>query len=121
MLYMRQPELAHQPVRIVNESEQLGVIGGQISMDGRGRYMDNIFIERLWRSLKHEDVCLKHYSDGREAREGIASWIAFYNGRRPLATARFVADLERVLGRPIARRAPGRKPGLPDSARPWLL
>ncbi|HEY1613386.1 MAG TPA: hypothetical protein VGF97_06825 [Rhizomicrobium sp.] len=40
---------------------------------------------------------------------------------RPLATARFVADLERLLGRPVARRAPGRKPALPDSARPRLL
>jgi putative transposase len=57
--------------------------GIRISMDGRGRYMDNIFIERLWRSLKHEDIYLKHYADGREAREGIASWIAFYNSRRP--------------------------------------
>jgi len=57
--------------------------GIQISMDGRGRCMDNIFIERLWRSLKHEDIYLKHYADGREAREGIASWIAFYNNRRP--------------------------------------
>ncbi len=57
--------------------------GVRISMDGRGRYMDNIFIERLWRSLKHEDIYLKHYADGREAREGIAAWIAFYNSRRP--------------------------------------
>jgi putative transposase len=55
----------------------------QISMDGRGRCMDNIFIERLWRSLKHEDIYLKHYADGREARAGIAQWFAFYNGRRP--------------------------------------
>ena len=52
-------------------------------MDGRGRFLDNIFIERLWRSLKHEDVYLKHYADGREARAGLASWIAFYNSRRP--------------------------------------
>ena len=52
-------------------------------MDGRGRFLDNIFIERLWRSLKHEDIYLKHYADGREARAGIASWIAFYNSRRP--------------------------------------
>ena len=37
-------------------------------MDGRGRWMDNVFIERLWRSLKHEDVDLKGYADGREAR-----------------------------------------------------
>jgi putative transposase len=57
--------------------------GIQISMDGRGRWMDNVFIERLWRSLKHEDVYLKGYVDGREARLGIAAWIAFYNRRRP--------------------------------------
>ena len=57
--------------------------GIQISMDGRGRWMDNVFIERLWRSLKHEGIYLKHYADGREAREGISSWIAFYNNQRP--------------------------------------
>jgi putative transposase len=57
--------------------------GVRISMDGRGRFLDNIFIERLWRSMKHEDIYLKHYADGREARAGIASWIAFYNDRRP--------------------------------------
>jgi putative transposase len=57
--------------------------GIKISMDGRGRWMDNVFIERLWRSLKHEDIYLKGYADGREAKAGIASWITFYNGRRP--------------------------------------
>jgi putative transposase len=57
--------------------------GVRISMDGRGRWMDNIFIERLWRSLKYEDIYLKGYADGREARAGIAQWIAFYNNRRP--------------------------------------
>jgi putative transposase len=55
----------------------------RISMDGRGRWMDNVFIERLWRSLKYEDVYLKSYADGREAKAGIGSWIAFYNLRRP--------------------------------------
>ena len=45
--------------------------------------MDNVFIERVWRSLKYEDVYLKGYADGREARAGIALWIGFYNGRRP--------------------------------------
>jgi putative transposase len=57
--------------------------GVRISMDGRGRWMDNVFIERLWRSLKYEDVYLKGYSDGREARAGIGEWVAFYNSRRP--------------------------------------
>jgi putative transposase len=61
----------------------LAQAGIRISMDGRGRWMDNVFIERLWRSLKHEDIYLKGYADGREARAGIASWIAFYNTRRP--------------------------------------
>ncbi len=45
--------------------------------------MDNVFIERLWRSLKYEDVYLKGYADGREARAGIGAWVAFYNMRRP--------------------------------------
>ena len=57
--------------------------GIRISMDGRGRWMDNVFIERLWRSLKHEDVYLKGYADGHEAKAGIAEWIAFYNHSRP--------------------------------------
>ena len=61
----------------------LAEAGIKISMDGRGRWMDNVFIERLWRSLKYEDIYLKGYADGREARTGIASWIGFYNGRRP--------------------------------------
>ena len=61
----------------------LAAAGIRISMDGRGRWMDNVFIERLWRSLKHEDVYLKAYADGREARAGIGEWIAFYNGSRP--------------------------------------
>jgi putative transposase len=57
--------------------------GVRISMDGRGRWMDNVFIERLWRSLKYEEVYLKGYADGREARAGIGAWFAFYNTRRP--------------------------------------
>jgi hypothetical protein len=51
-------------------------------MDGRGRWMDNVFIERVWRSLKHEDIYLKGYTDGCEAKAGIAGWIAFYNEQR---------------------------------------
>jgi putative transposase len=61
----------------------LAAAGVRISMDGRGRWMDNVFIERLWRSIKYEDIYLKGYADRREAKVGIAVWIAFYNGRRP--------------------------------------
>ncbi len=60
----------------------LAAKGVAISMDGRGRWMDNVFIERLWRSLKHEDIYLKGYADGFEARLGISSWMEFYNERR---------------------------------------
>lgn len=54
-----------------------------ISMDGRGRYMDNIFTERLWRSLKYEEVYLKSYQDIADARNNIAKYFQFYNERRP--------------------------------------
>jgi len=53
-----------------------------ISMDGRGRCMDNIFVERLWRSLKYEEVYLKDYASVAEARTGIASYFRFYNHQR---------------------------------------
>jgi len=52
-------------------------------MDGRGRWLDNVVVERLWRSLKYEEVHLKADADGREARAGIGAGIAFYNERRP--------------------------------------
>jgi putative transposase len=64
-------------------TSKLEAAGVAISMDGRGRFMDNIFIERLWRSIKYEEVHLKAYADGREARAGIGYWIDFYNHRRP--------------------------------------
>jgi putative transposase len=53
-----------------------------ISMDGKGRYMDNIFVERLWRSLKYEEVYLNAYASVAEAKSGIGSWLDFYNEER---------------------------------------
>ena len=53
-----------------------------ISMDGKGRYMDNIFVERLWRSLKYEEVYLNAYASVAEAKAGIGSWLGFYNEER---------------------------------------
>jgi putative transposase len=57
--------------------------GVRISMDGKGRYLDNIFVERLWRTVKYEEVYLKAYSGGREARAGIDNYFRFYNTQRP--------------------------------------
>jgi putative transposase len=54
----------------------------RISMDGRGRWVDNVFVERLWRSLKYEEVYLKAYETVPEARSGIGGWIEFYNFER---------------------------------------
>jgi putative transposase len=59
--------------------------GVMISMDGRGRWLDNVFIERLWRSLKWECVYLAEWTDGRQARAGIRDWMTFYNHQRPHA------------------------------------
>jgi putative transposase len=56
--------------------------GVQVSMDGKGRCMDNVFTERLWRSLKHEEIYLHAYESGVEAHAGIGSWIRFYNEER---------------------------------------
>jgi putative transposase len=57
--------------------------GIQISMDGKGRYTDNIFVERLWRSIKYEEVYLKAYKNGTEARKEIGAYLDFYNRERP--------------------------------------
>jgi putative transposase len=57
--------------------------GIRISMDGRGRWMDNVFIERLWRSLKYECVFMNAFETGSEARAGIGRWIEYYNTDRP--------------------------------------
>ncbi len=54
----------------------------QISMDGKGRWVDNVFIERLWRSLKYEDIYLKAYESISKARLGIAEYFRFYNEER---------------------------------------
>ena len=59
--------------------DELAARGVRISMDGKGRFLDNIFIERLWRSLKYEDIYIKAYASVLEARRGIGGWLKFYN------------------------------------------
>jgi putative transposase len=60
--------------------EQHGI---RISMDGKGSYNDNLFIERLWRTVKYEEVYLKAYQDGRDAKNGLGNYFRFYNTERP--------------------------------------
>jgi putative transposase len=83
------------PVQIINTDQGaqftskafveavLGQVGTKLSMDGKGRAIDNIFTERLWRSLKYEEVYLKAYRDGHEAWEEIDTYFRFYNYERP--------------------------------------
>ena len=54
-----------------------------ISMDGKGAWRDNVFVERLWRSVKYEEVYLRAYDSVSEARVSLARYLAFYNERRP--------------------------------------
>ena len=61
----------------------LAAVGIKISTDGRGRWMDNVFIERLWRSLKYECVFLNAFETGSQAQSGIGRWIGYYNADRP--------------------------------------
>jgi putative transposase len=61
----------------------LSEAGVQISMDGKGRALDNIFIERLWRTVKYEDVYLRDYSSPRDTRIGLGQYLRHYNEQRP--------------------------------------
>jgi len=65
--------------RFTGTLERAGV---QVSMDGRGRALDNVFVERLWRSVKYEDVYLRAYEDGRALHEGLEHYFGFYNHER---------------------------------------
>lgn len=62
---------------------RLETAGVRVSMDGRGRVTDNIFIERLWRSVKYEDIYLRDYFDGGQVRQGLDRYFRFYNTDRP--------------------------------------
>jgi len=78
--------------------------GVKISMDGKGRWMDNVFIERLWRSMKYECVYLNAFETGGEARAGLGKWIAYYNGERPHSTFAGKTPDEVYAPSPVAAR-----------------
>ena len=83
----RVPDIANtdQGAQFTSEA-WLGAVessGARVSMDGRGRWMDNRMIERLWRSVKYEDVYLRDYADGLELGRGLGRWFREYGERRP--------------------------------------
>ena len=89
--------------------------GVRISMDGRGRFLDNIFIERLWRSLKYECIYLHAFTGGREARQGIGSWVTFYNHRRPHTAHGGRTPID-VYNDRLSASGPGSRPDLQPTA-----
>ena len=78
--------------------EQHGV---KISMDGKGSYNDNLFIERLWRTVKYEEVYLKAYQDGREARSSLGQYFDFYNNERPHQALGYKTPAEVFISTPL--------------------
>jgi putative transposase len=78
--------------------ELLKACGVRISMDGKGRWVDNVFIERLWRSVKYEEVYLHGYRDGREARQRLTAYFDFYNRRRPHQSLDYRTPEEMYIG-----------------------
>jgi len=83
----RVPDIAHtdQGAQFTSQAylEAVESSGAQVSMDGRGRWIDNRFIERLWRSVKYEDIYLQDYLDGLELGRGLSRWFTDYNELRP--------------------------------------
>ena len=97
-------------------TQRLKEAGARISMDGRGRFLDNIFIERLWRSLKYECIYLHAFSGGRDARQGIGDWMLFYNNRARMPRQ---AAGPRSVYIVIGCRLPARACAQPSTRQPW--
>jgi putative transposase len=82
--------------------DELETRGVRISMDGKGRYLDNIFIERLWRSLKYEEVYIRAYGSVAAARRGLGRWLTFYNVERPHQALDYRTPCEVFAERPAS-------------------
>jgi putative transposase len=83
---LRRPgDLQHRPGQFTG-ADFIGLLsrhGIQISMDGKGCWRDNVFVERLWRSIKYEEVYLHAYESVATARQGLSRYLCFYNQKRP--------------------------------------
>src|SRR6266478_849664 len=101
-IYFKSSTLPHESSVCRSASEkfigELETQGITISMDGRGRCFDNIFMERLWRSLKYEEIYLRDYQLVPEARAGIGNWFRFYNQQRPHQSLGYRTPAELYLG-----------------------
>lgn len=83
----------------------LEAAGVKISMDGKGRWVDNVFVERLWRSLKYEEVYLNAYGSVADANRRIGIWIEFYNRVRPHQSLERMSPDQAYFGRAALKKA----------------
>jgi len=98
-------------------TQRLEDAGVHISMDGRGRALDNVFTERLWRSMKYEEVYLHDYASPREARQGITRYLTLYNGNRPHQALDYQTPVSVYFApAPAPPHASGGLPDLPTAA-----
>ncbi len=88
--------------------------GIRVSMDGKGRYLDNIFVERLWRSIKYEEVYLKAYQTVAEARAGINDYLEFYNQQRPHQALGYRTPAEVYQNGQEGKKVAAQQVGLPS-------
>jgi putative transposase len=79
--------------------------GIAISMDGKGRWCDNVFVERFWRSIKYEEIYLHAYDSVSEARNGIGQYIQFFNNRRPHSSLQAQTPDQVYFNRPLEQLA----------------
>ncbi len=88
--------------------------GIRVSMDGKGRYLDNIFVERLWRSIKYEEVYLKAYQSVAEARAAINAYLEFYNRQRPHQALGYRTPAEMYQNGQEEKKVAAQEAGLPS-------
>ena len=90
-------------IRVLEDS------GVKISMDGKGRYADNIFVERLWRTVQYEEVYLKAHANGTEARRELGEYFRFDNNRRPHQALGYRTPAEVFYGKPVVEELKERR------------
>jgi putative transposase len=81
--------------------DRLTTASVRISMDGRGRALDNVFVERLWRTIKYEDIYIRDYRTGTDLREGLATYIGYYNTARRHQSLGYRTPEEVYMARPL--------------------
>jgi putative transposase len=99
----------------VSALEEAGV---KISMDGRGRAHDNIFIERLWRTVKYEDIYLRDYANGNELRSGLGRYFRYYNSERPHQSLGYKTPVEFAAEARLGLTLSGDSGDIKDKAEP---